>query len=117
VGFAAGIERLLMVLEKTSQAEPVDADPTLFIVALDAPSRQWAFVRTLELRRRGIRTEIDYLARSIKAQMREANRQQASYVLVVGEQELRARTANLKNMKSGDETPVSLDTLELPIAR
>jgi histidyl-tRNA synthetase len=117
VGFAAGIERLIIVLEKSEAPPAPDPGPVLFIVALDEPSRQWTFVRTLELRRRGIRAEMDYLARSVKAQMREANRQQAAFVLVVGGTELRERTAKLKNMQSGEETSVSLDTLDLPIVR
>jgi histidyl-tRNA synthetase len=117
VGFAAGIERLLMVLEKSGTAPVSNAVPALFIVALDEASRQWAFVTCQDLRRRGISADLDYLERSVKAQMREANRQHAQYVLVVGENELKSRTAKLKHMQSGEETPVSLDALELPLTR
>jgi histidyl-tRNA synthetase len=46
--------------------------------------------------------------------MREANRQQALYVIVVGEQELKTKTAKLKNMRTGEETPVSLEKIEIP---
>jgi histidyl-tRNA synthetase len=116
VGFAAGIERLLMVLEKVGAPAAPDPAPRLFIVALDEPSRTWAFTACQDLRRRGVSAELDYLERSVKAQMREANRQAAQYVLVVGENELRSRTARLKHMQSGEETPVSLDALELPSA-
>jgi histidyl-tRNA synthetase len=68
----------------------------------------------MELRGKGIRVELDYLARSIKAQMREANRQNAQYVLVVGEQELKSAKGKLKQMSSGAETEVALDNIEFP---
>jgi histidyl-tRNA synthetase len=50
----------------------------------------------------------------VKSQMREANRQQARYVIVLGEQELKSKSAKLKNMRTGEETPVSLDSLQIP---
>jgi histidyl-tRNA synthetase len=114
VGFAAGIERLLMVLEKTGTAALPSPALDLYIVTLDDSSRQWAFEKTQGLRHSGSSVELDYLARSVKAQMREANRQQAAFVLVVGETELQTRTAKLKNMHTGEETPVSLDAFVLP---
>ncbi len=115
VGFAAGIERLLMVLAKLEKNTVTTTTPKIFLVGLDEPSRQWAFLKAQELRRNGIGAEIDYLGRSIKAQMREANRQQAEYVVVVGESELKTKSAKLKHMHTGEETVVSLDSLELSL--
>jgi histidyl-tRNA synthetase len=114
VGFAAGIERLLMVLAKLNKKTYAPASPVLYFVGLDEPSRTWAFLKTSELRRQGICAEVDYLGRSVKSQMREANRQQAQYVIVVGEQELKTKTAKLKNMQTGEETTVSLEKIEIP---
>lgn len=114
VGFAAGIERLLMVLEKSGNTVLPSPALDLYIVTLDDASRRWAFGKTQDLRHVGTSVELDYLARSVKAQMREANRQHASFVLVVGETELQTRTAKLKNMQTGEETPVSLDAFALP---
>ncbi len=114
VGFAAGIERLLMVLSKLGKNEISSANPILYFVGLDEPARIWAFLKANELRRKGICTEVDYLGRSVKSQMREANRQQAQYVIVVGEQELKIKTAKLKNMRTGEETSISLDAIEIP---
>jgi histidyl-tRNA synthetase len=114
VGFAAGIERLLMVLTKLEKNTIAATTPQIFLVGLDEPSRQWAFLKAQELRRSGIGAEVDYLERSIKAQMREANRQQAQYVIVVGESELKTKSAKLKHMQTGEETIVSLDSLEFP---
>jgi histidyl-tRNA synthetase len=113
VGFAAGMERLLMVLAKAGTPRKADMSPILFIVTTDEPSRRWAFGEAYTLRSKGLRVEIDYLGRSVKAQMREANRQEARFAMVIGETELQSRSARLKNMKTGDERPVSLDEIEL----
>ena len=88
VGFAAGIERLLIVLNKLDKNKIASSTPVIYFVGLDETARIWAFLKTNELRRQGICAEVDYLDRSVKSQMREANRQQAQYVIVVGEQEL-----------------------------
>jgi histidyl-tRNA synthetase len=114
VGFAGGIERLLMVLSKLEKNILVTPPPHVYFVGLDEPARVWAFLKTHELRKKGICAEVDYLGRSVKAQMREANRQQSRFVIVVGEQELKTKSAKLKNMHTGEETPVSLDALEIP---
>lgn len=110
VGFAAGLERLLIVLGKQGAPVPGAEGPRVFLVGLDEESRTWAFEAACTLRSRGIAAETDYLERSVKAQLREANRQEAAYVLVVGEQELKSGSAKLKDMKSGGERTVDLAT-------
>jgi len=115
VGFAAGIERLLMVLGKVGIPTKVDLHPVLFIVTIDDEARRWAFAKAHDLRLMGVRVEIDYLGRSVKAQMREANRQEALYTVVIGETELLSRSGRLKNMRTGGETAVNLDELESAI--
>lgn len=112
VGFAAGMERLLMVLTKSAKAPQPDVQPVLFIATSGAAAQNWAFTAANMLRSKGIQVEIDYLQRSLKAQMREANRQEARFALVIGETELESKKARLKNMKSGEETTVAFDELE-----
>lgn len=112
VGFAAGMERLMMVLQKTGSLQARQQAPTIFIIGLDDQSRSWAFARAIRLRSLGIPVELDYLGRSLKAQMREANRQEAAHVLVIGDSELRSGKAKLKNMKTGNEQLVELDKIE-----
>jgi len=114
VGFAAGIERLLIVLAKLNKNKIDSLSPVIYFVGLYETARIWSFLKTNELRQQGIRAEVDYLGRSLKSQMREANRQQAQYVIVVGEQELKTKTAQLKNMRTGEETAVSLEKIEIP---
>ncbi|MGD0037880.1 MAG: histidine--tRNA ligase [Bacteroidota bacterium] len=114
VGFAAGIERLLIVLTKLDKNKIISSTPVIYFVGLDETARIWAFLKTNELRRKSICAEVDYLGRSVKSQMREANRQHAQYVIVVGEQELKTKVAKLKNMLTGEETTISLEKIEIP---
>lgn len=111
VGFAAGIERLIMVLQKRGENIGAETGPTLFIATLDEMTRAWAFIQANQLRSKGIAVEVDYLTRSLKAQMREANRQQVKYVIVIGENELKSGEAKLKNMSDGTEATVRLNEL------
>ncbi len=111
VGFAAGIERLMMVLEKKGFANAVAVKPALFIAAADDASREWTISTTIELRAKGIPVESDFLRRSLKAQMREADRQQAAFVIVVGQHELESGSAGLKNMQTGEQKEILLKNL------
>lgn len=116
VGFAAGMERLMMVLAKSGTMTAADVRPVLFIATNGGAAQQWAFTAATALRMKGFRVEIDYLQRSLKAQMREANRQEARYALVIGETELQAKSARLKNMQTGEERAVALDQIESALA-
>ncbi len=111
VGFAAGIERLLMVLEKKNAFMEEGSHPLLFIAAADEQGRKWALRQAMKFRRLGIACEIDQLGRSLKAQMREADRQRALYAVIVGVQELQAHEIVLKHMGTGVERTLKLDTL------
>lgn len=117
IGFAAGIERLLMVLSKVGPQKTIDLRPVLFIVTIDEEARRWAFAKAHGLRAKGLRVEVDYLGRSVKAQMREANRQEAQYTAVIGGTEIQSHSARLKNMRSGDEMAVNLDEIESALQR
>jgi histidyl-tRNA synthetase len=112
IGFAAGMERLMMVLAKVGTPAPSGLTPILYIVTTDDSSRRWAFTTASSLRSKGLRVEIDYLGRSVKAQMRESNRLEAQYSMVIGDTELKTQQAKLKNMKTGEETSVNLDALQ-----
>ena len=112
VGFAAGVERLLIALSKQNRLPDAPPGPLLYVVALGEAARRWAFRKTLELRNKGYSIDMDFLGRSIKAQMRDANRTHARHVLVVGEQELAAGAFQLKEMASGREIPVTEAQIE-----
>jgi histidyl-tRNA synthetase len=110
VGFAAGIERLMMVLEKNNFAAPT-IRPQVFLAAADNESRAWAIKTTMDLRASGIAAETDFLNRSLKAQMREADRQQARTVIVAGAHELAQGKAVLKDLDRHTQQEVELNNL------
>jgi len=110
VGFAAGIERMLIVMEKNGYDFPA-SEPAVYIVGMDDESRQWAFMKAMELRRAGIPTEIDYAARSVKAQMREANKLGARFVVLAGDSEMQDAAAQVKDMREGTQESVEFDRL------
>lgn len=110
VGFAAGIERVLMVMEKNGYAFPTSA-PTVYLVGMDEASRVWAFRTAIALRTQGISAEIDYAGRSLKAQMREANKLECCFVAIVGETEMAASQAQIKDMRKGTQESVEFARL------
>jgi histidyl-tRNA synthetase len=110
VGFAAGIERMLMVMEKNGFVFP-SSSPDVFLVALDEQSRNWAFETAMQLRTENVAVDLDYAGRSMKAQMREANKSGAPWVVIVGESEMTRRSAVLKSMHDGSQRELPFDEL------
>lgn len=111
VGFAAGIERLIMVMDQQQLFQGEQPHPVLFITAADDAGRKWSMEKAAECRREGLPCEIDLLGRSVKAQMREADRQRATFVLIIGEHELQRGEATLKEMNSGTGATLPLSNL------
>ena len=111
VGFAAGIERLLMAIEKQNVRIPAKPSPKIFLVSADEAGRQFSLLKAIEIRRAGISCEIDFLNRSVKSQMRDADRKNAEYVIVIGQDEINKQEVNIKNMKDGTEISVSIDNI------
>ncbi len=110
VGFAAGIERLLIVLEKAGFPFPSEA-PLCYGIGLDAESRGRIFRTVQELREAGFAAEMDYLDRSFKAQMREANKLGARYAVIVGGDELARGGAIVKAMEGGSQEFIEFQNL------
>lgn len=107
VGFAAGMERILLAasLEDEAAAAPVDT----YVVTLGDEGRRAGVVLAERLRAEGFRTELDYMGRSLRAQMRQANRVGAKKVLIIGDDEAAAGTVQLRDMQSGEERTVGRD--------
>jgi len=113
IGFAAGIERLIMVMEKFNLFNEVEVPaPLLFIAVQAAEAKQWAFSTAHKFRLNGLATEIDLQNRSLKAQMREANRVNAKYVMIVGEEELAKQKFQLKNLSTSEQQELSIEDIE-----
>ncbi len=111
VGFAAGMERLLIAMEQEGIVlqEPPRLD--VFIVALGDQAKSQAPRWLKQIRLSGLSAETDLLGRSIKAQMREANRQRARFVLLVGEDELQRKEFSVKLMDRGEQISVPFDEI------
>ena len=107
VGFAVGLERVLLLLAKQNLLPPAEAKVEVFVVAMDKSMTQAAFLLGQELRQAGICAAFDYGGRSFKAQMREANRLAATYVIILGEDEIKNNYVTLKNMESGEQRQIS----------
>lgn len=109
IGFGSGIERLLLVRQASGHPQVEKAPLTAFLVTLGDAARDAGAKILAQLRDAGISCDRDFVGRSMRAQMREANRQKARYVLIVGEDELAASTVSLKNMEEGTQETVPLE--------
>jgi histidyl-tRNA synthetase len=111
IGFAAGIERFILVLQMQKKLDLEEKKLSLFIAALGDEAKAFAVKLVRDLRQKNISCETDYLQRSLKAQMREANRQKAEKVLIIGEDEMKKGRAALKDMQSGEQREIDLDRI------
>lgn len=111
VGFACGMERLLIACEANGIELGSPSVPDLYIVTRGTEASHWALERLPELRKAGLICTMDYAGRSMKAQMKDANRQQARFTLIVGEQELLENRYTLRNMAQSEESMVAPDEI------
>lgn len=104
VGFAMGLERIMLAVEKGSKPPKVEQGMDCFVVTLpdeQGIAREKGFVLTRELRRAGLASDFDPLERSMKAQMKNAHRLGAKYVIILGEDEIKRDIASVRSMKDG----------------
>ncbi len=111
LGFAMGIERLMMVLEAQSTQLPKTATCDLYIASMGDNASLKASALCNALREDGFKVQTDICSRGLKAQMKYADKIGALYTLVLGDNELEQGKANLKNMLSGEITEIVLDSL------
>ena len=109
IGFAAGIERLLLAAGD-ALPRPETAGP-VFIAAQGEQARRDAALLATRLRRADIPAAVDYAQRSLKAQMKEANRQAAWFTLILGDDELASGAAPVRDMRAGTQEAVALETV------
>ncbi len=111
IGFAAGIERLLLLMENTSAKMPDEQTPVIYLAGMDARSRAECFKIAAYLRGKGLCAEIDHMSRSVKAQMKYADKIGARNVAVIGETELELGEVNVKRMSDGFTEKVKIQDL------
>lgn len=112
VGFGLGLERLIMTLEKEGIEIPKEDVIELYIGARGEGAKTEAFVLANKLRSIGVKTEVNHMGRSIKAEMKYANKIGAVFTTIIGDDELQNKTLKLKRMSDGEQFEVSLDNIE-----
>ncbi len=105
VGMAIGIDRLLLLLEKDKKESSID----LFIAALGNKAREKVLPWIRHWRRQGLTVQMSYEDRGLKAQMKQAGRAGASFVLILGDEELHKKQVVLRNMINRDQHEISAD--------
>ncbi|WP_163101829.1 histidine--tRNA ligase [Peribacillus alkalitolerans] len=109
IGFAMSIERLIAALD-AEQVRPVwDDSIDCYVVSLGEAAKDFSVKLVYELRRKGFSAEKDYSDRKTKAQFKAADRLNAKYVAVLGDDELAKQVINVKNMETGEQREVELD--------
>ena len=111
VGFGMGIERLVLKLQEQGNVPVTAIGPTIFIGHADADGARKAHELAYNLRQAGIMAESDIIGRSVKAQMKYANKVLARFTAILGQDELEKNAANIKDMQSGDQVLVGFDGL------
>lgn len=111
IGFGMGLERIALILEKQEielgAVKPLD----VYLIALGEAAEKEITTQLFKLRQAGFSAERDYLGRKMKAQMKSADRMQARYTAILGDDELQRGEIALKSMDSGEQRTVKLSEL------
>ena len=113
IGFALGIERLVMIMKAQGIDLGTASATDIFVGSIGDSADICAQKLVYELRVAGVNAERDILGRSVKAQMKYANKTGARFSMILGEDEVNSAKADLKNMETGETTSVSLTADEV----
>lgn len=113
VGFAMGAERLLEVFERYNKDVVKPKVMDLYVANIGEKANEFATELVLKLRDKGVFVEKDICERSLKAQFKYADKNNAKFVLTLGDDEVETKKAKIKNMQSGEETEVELNADEI----
>ena len=108
IGFALGVERILLAAGK---AQPAAAGTDAFAIAMDAAYQPQAFKIVDGLRRAGISADMNFSGGSMKSQMNRANKLNARFALIIGEDEIKNNAVAVKDMLSGTQEPVAVENI------
>lgn len=117
-GFALGLERLILTMEEQGIKFPEDDTPDIYVASIGKEALIFAQSLVFDLRKCGIKAECDHGARSVKAQMKYADKLGAKYTMVIGESEMENGKISVKNMQNGESIEIDLtkDAIEKFIA-
>lgn len=108
IGFAMGMERVLLALESQNLLPDVQESMDVFAVCPNQEYFPTVFKTVIDLRRTGLKAEFDFQGRSMKAQMKQANRVNAKYVLIFGEDEFARGQVVLRNMSTSEQKEIAI---------
>lgn len=109
LGFAMGLERVILTMENQGCEFMENQNCELYIAPMGDTAKDKAVELASNLRTEGFLVEYDIMDRGIKAQMKYANKLNAKFVLVIGDNEIQSNSAKLKFMTTGEEFPITLD--------
>lgn len=112
VGFGMGLERLLMVLESQGLLPESKSDVQLYVSSIGDNADIYAQKLVNDLRLQGISAEKDLMCRSLKAQMKYADKIGAKYTVVIGDDEIKNGKVNVKNMATGEQKEIEISDLK-----
>ncbi|MCL6634313.1 MAG: histidine--tRNA ligase [Peptococcaceae bacterium] len=108
IGFALGMERILLAMERQGLTVPAASGPDVFVVTAGQAAAAPAFKLLFKLRSAGIAADKDYLGRSLKAQMKYAGKTGARYVVIIGDEEVKRGVVQVRDMSAGKQETVDL---------
>lgn len=111
IGFAIGLERVLLALEKQELLPDVTQTLDVFVLYMGDQAQAAAFTLLRDLRHAGFTADMDFMGRSLKAQMKLANKYSARFAVIIGDDEVQAGSINLKDMATGEQQQISMDDL------
>ncbi|MGW3045021.1 histidine--tRNA ligase [Kitasatospora sp. NPDC001159] len=111
VGWALGVDRTYLALEAEGVVLDLPAVTSVYAVALGEEAKNILFAKVIELRRAGVATDLAFGVKSIKNAMKSADRSGARFALIAGDRDLAEGVVQLKDMSTGEQTPVALDAL------
>ncbi|MFI6701382.1 histidine--tRNA ligase [Streptomyces sp. NPDC050509] len=117
VGWALGVDRTVLALAAEGVELDIPPATSVYAIPLGEEARRKLFGVVTELRAAGVATDFAFGGRGLKGAMKSANRSGARYTLVAGERDLEEGVAQLKDMESGEQTAIALDTLVAEVTR
>ena len=109
IGFAAGLERILIALEKQGINNSAQKKLDAFIVTAGSAAEVYGFELLNSLRQKNIAVTMDFASRSIKAQMKQASKSGAKFALIIGEDEVNEKSVTVKNLETSAQEKISFD--------
>lgn len=112
MGFAMGLERLLLLLDEDNIEIPMTNRCDLYIGTMGENAKLHTIKLAFDLRKQGVKVDIDHLGKSVKAQMKYANKIDAKYTFVIGDSEIDENKVKVKRMSDGEHFEVALSNIK-----